>query len=253
MWGTNLKIFLTVVGTLAVYTAVANLIPQVQSAVPEEVEIGADATPEQLATIGGELYGGAGGCTACHGLGTRAPDLIGVAGTTCATRQPELGCKTYLHESLVNPMAFVVEGFQPIMPDMSRTLSPGEIWALVAFLESQGGEITVTVDDIGEAQAAAAAAPPPAAGGQEGDPQALIEQGGCLACHQLEGQGGAVGPSFEMMGERDEEYLLRGIVSPNADTAQGFEAFAGTMPPTFGDMFTPEQLEILVRFLKGDR
>ncbi len=253
MWGTNLKIFLTVVGTLAVYTAVANLIPQVQSAVPEEVEIGADATPEQLAAIGEELYAGAGGCTACHGLGTRAPDLIGVAGTTCATRQPGLGCKAYLHESLVNPMAYVVEGFQPIMPDMSRTLSPGEVWALVAFLESQGGEITVTVADIGEAQAAAAAAPPPAPAGQETDPQALIQQGGCLACHQLEGVGGAVGPSFETMGEKDEEYLLRGIVSPNADTAQGFEAFAGTMPPTFGDMFTPEQLEILVRFLKGDR
>ena len=61
MWGTNIKIFLTVVGTLAVYTAVANLIPQVRSAVPEAVEIGANATPEELAAIGGELYDGAGG------------------------------------------------------------------------------------------------------------------------------------------------------------------------------------------------
>ena len=80
MLRTNLKILLTVFGTLAVYTAVANMIPQVQSEVPEETAIGADATPEQLVAIGQELYEGAGGCTACHGLGTRAPDLLGVIG-----------------------------------------------------------------------------------------------------------------------------------------------------------------------------
>lgn len=256
MWRTNLKILLTVIGTLAVYTAVANMIPQVRSAVPEDVEISADMTPEQLAAVGEELFGGVGGCTACHGLGTRAPDLLGVAGTTCEARDPALSCKEYLHQSLVDPGAYVVEGFQPIMPDMSRTLSSAQIWALVAFLQNQGGTIDVTPEDLAAAGEAAAPAPPaagvPGGASQEaGGGRALVDQFGCLACHQLGGEGNAIGPPFAAMAELDEEYLRRSIVEPNADTAQGFEAFAGTMPPNFGQLMTPEQIDTLVRFLKG--
>ncbi len=147
MLRTNLTILFIVIGTLTVYTAVANMIPQVESEVPEATTIGADVTPEELATIGEELYAGAGGCMACHGLGTRAPDLLGVAGTNCATRREGLGCKEYLYESLTEPGVFVIEGFQPIMTDMRRILSESQIWALVAFLQSQGGEITVTAAD----------------------------------------------------------------------------------------------------------
>ena len=114
--------------------------------------------PDELAAIGENVYLGVGGCTACHGLGTRAPDLLGVAGTVCTTRDPELTCKEYLYESLVDPLAMIVEGFQPIMLDQSRTLGQPELWTLVAYLESQGGEITVTADDISGALAAAEAA-----------------------------------------------------------------------------------------------
>src|SRR5687768_11769690 len=157
MWKTNLKVFGIVLGTLAVYTLLANSIPQIESEVPQELTFGADATPEQLATAGEELYNGAGGCTACHGLGTRAPNLLtddrgsGAIGARCANRKPGVACKEYLHESMVKPNDFVVEGFQPIMPDMSRTLSPAQIWALVAFLQSTGGEVTVTGEDIAAA------------------------------------------------------------------------------------------------------
>jgi len=254
MWKTNLKILLTVVGTLGVYTLVANAIPQVQSAVPEELTIGPDVTPEELAAIGEEIYAGIGGCTACHGLRTRAPDLVGMAGSNCETRKPELSCKEYLHESLVNPTAYVVEGFQPIMLDQSRTLSEPQLWALVAFLESQGGTVTVTADDIGEMTPAGETAGPAATGqeAQEIDPQALLTTYGCVACHSVGGQGAQVGPPIESMRGKDAEYILRGIVEPNADTAQGFEAFAGTMPPTFGTVIPEAELDALVRFLTGE-
>ncbi len=263
MFRTNLNILITVLATLGVYTLVANIIPQVQSAVPEELVLSADTSPEELAAIGGEVYAGIGGCTACHGLGTRAPDLLGVAGTVCATRKPELSCKDYLWESLVDPTAYLVEGFQPIMLDQSRTLTQPQLWALVAFLESQGGEVTVTSEDFGpavEAQAAVAATgAEETAGGEPGaaaepgeiDVPALIEATGCLACHAMGGVGGAVGPPFEELREKDVEYIRRGIVDPNADTAAGFEAFAGTMPPTFGSMLSPAELEALIRYLKG--
>lgn len=252
MWKTNLKILFTVLGTLGVYTLVANAIPQVQSAVPEELTIGPDVTPDELAAIGEEIYNGVGGCTACHGLGTRAPDLLGVVGTHCATRKPELTCKDYLYESLTDPTAYVVEGFQPIMLDQSRLLSEPQLWALVAFLESQGGTIDVTADDIGEMEPAES--PAPAAGEQEAqeiDPQALLTTYGCLACHSIGGQGAQVGPPMESMRGKDTAYIRRGIVNPNADTAQGFEAFAGTMPPTFGQVIPEAELDALVHFLTG--
>lgn len=253
MLRTNLSILFVVIGTLAVYTAVANMIPQVASEVPEAMEIGADVTPEQLATIGEELYAGAGGCMACHGLGTRAPDLLGVVGTNCATRREGLDCKAYLYESLTEPGVFVVEGFQPIMTDMRRTLSEAQIWALVAFLQSQGGEITVSASDIpqespGDAAAAAGGADPTIA-----DPVELLRASTCLACHQLGEEGVALGPSFDDMVGREIEYLRRSILLPNADTAAGFEAVAGTMPANFGDQLTAGQLELIVRFLAGDR
>lgn len=258
MWRTNLSVLFVVIGTLAVYTAVANMIPQVASEVPEEMEIGADVTPEQLATIGEELYAGAGGCMACHGLGTRAPDLLGVAGTICATRREGLDCKAYLYESLTEPGVFVVDGFQPIMTDMRRTLSEAQIWALVAFLQSQGGEITVTAADIPQESAesgGAVAGGAPAGGADPAitDPVELLRASTCLACHQVGEEGVALGPSFNDMLGRDPEEIRRSILLPNADTAAGFEAVAGTMPANFGDQLTAAQLERIVRFLTEGR
>jgi len=260
MWRTNLTVALLVVGTLAVYTAVANMIPQVESAVPAEVDLGADVTPEQLVAAGEQVYGGAGGCVACHGTGTRAPDLLGVAGSACADRRPDVSCKDYLHQSLVDPNAYVVEGFQPIMPDMSRTLTSDEIWSLVAFLEAQGGEVTVTGADLeaddgaaagagGGADTGSAAAPAAAAG--ETDPAVLMQTLGCVACHAAEAGAAGVGPSVPAMGDLEREYIRLSILYPAADTAPGFEAFAGTMPTTFGEQLTAAQLEALVDHLAG--
>ena len=51
------------------------------------------------------------------------------------------------------------------------------------------------------------------------------------------------------MAELEPEYIRRSIVEPAADTAVGFEALAGTMPPTFGEQLTESQLEALVTYL----
>src|SRR6267378_220148 len=154
MWAINLRIIGVVLGTLALYTLIANKIPQVQSEVPHALTLGANVTPEQLTNAGDQLYHGAGGCTACHGLGTRAPNLLsdekgpGPIGARCGKREPGKDCKAYLPESLTSPRAYVVQGYEPIMPDMGRTLSPQQLWALVAFLESNGGTVDVTGADI---------------------------------------------------------------------------------------------------------
>jgi mono/diheme cytochrome c family protein len=263
MWAINLRIFGVVLGTLALYTLIANKIPQVQSEVPRALALGANVTPEQLVSAGDQLYAGAGGCTACHGLGTRAPNLLtdekgaGPIGARCGSRQAGKDCKTYLYESLASPGAFVVAGYEPIMPDLSRTLSPQQLWALVAYLESQGGTVDVQASDIPAASAASgagsgAAESPGAARIANGstDPMAIYRGAGCIGCHKIGAEGGAIGPDLSRIGARLSAAQIRdGILAPDARIARGYEKFAGIMPKTFGDQLTGAQLEALVQFL----
>lgn len=260
MWTTNLKVLAVVLGTVALYTLIANAIPQVESDVPGELTFEGEVTPEQLVAAGEEIFAGGGGCTACHGLGTRAPNLLtadetGLAiGARCADRVGGMGCKEYLHQSLVEPNAYVVEGFQPIMPDVRRTLSDQQIWALVAFLQSQGGEVTVTAADVAAPAAGepGAAAPGGTVDPGVSDPVAILDQFGCMACHRLGEQGQDVGPPFTDIGaRRDAEYIRRSIVEPDAEIAEGYEQFAGIMPKDFGQRMTWSQLEVVVEFLAG--
>ncbi len=258
MWATNLKVAAVVLGTLAFYTLIANSIPQLASEVPRDLTLGADVSPEQLVQAGELVYTGSGGCTTCHGLGTRAPNLLtddrgaGSIGARCGARQVGKSCKQYLHESLVQPAAFVVPGFEPIMPDMSRTLSPQQIWAVVAFLESQGGTVDVSAADIPAATSGSGkggAGSGMLAGGST-DPMTLYRAGGCIGCHKLDAEGGAVGPDLSRIGARQSVSQIRAsILDPNARIAKGYEQLAGIMPKTFGDQMTAAQLEALVRFL----
>jgi mono/diheme cytochrome c family protein len=265
VWAINLRIFGVVLGTLAFYTLIANKIPQMQSEVPRALTLGANVTPEQLVAAGDELYHGAGGCTACHGLGTRAPNLLtdekgqGPIGARCGKREPGKDCKAYLYESLTQPRAFVVQGYEPIMPDLTRTLSPQQIWALVAFLESQGGSVDVSASDI-PAQAAAGSGSAPAAGASHGiaggstDPLTLFRGAGCVGCHKIGSEGGAIGPDLTHIGARQSAAQIReSILHPDAKIAKGFEQFAGIMPKTFGDQLTASQLEALVQFLASHK
>ncbi len=263
MWRTNLKVLLVAAVVLGFYTAVAHVIPQLQSEVPETLTLGAGATPEALVAVGERLFNGAGGCTACHGLGTRAPNLLsdhageGAIGVRCGGREAGKDCKAYLYESLTNPSAYVVKGFEPIMPDMHRQLTEEQIWTVVAFLESQGGEVTVTGQDLASAQQAAPAAAAAAAGpglSTTSDPLAIIKEQGCFNCHQLGSEGMPIAPPFDHIGSRvGKDYIRESILDPNAQAAKGYEKLKGMMPTFFGQRLSAAQLEILVTFLSNQK
>ncbi len=257
MFLTNIKVLAVGLAVIAFYTIIAQVIPQLESEVPEALDLSAGVTPEVLVTAGEDLFMGGAGCTSCHGLGTRAPNLRtdhageGTIGERCGSR--EQGCKEYLYESMIDPGAYLIEGFPPIMPDARRQLSNEQIWAVVAYLESLGGEVTVTADDIG---ASASAPSAPASSGAAPartattDPVQLLTENACIGCHQLEGAGAPVGPAFDGMGSRISADRIRtGIIDPEAEIAEGYEAFAGMMPATFGDQLSAAQLEIIVQFL----
>ena len=145
-----------------------------------------------------------------------------------------------------------------MLPYRYGILSEDQIWATVAFLESQGGQVDVTGDDI------KSTAPAPAAGGAPApagpamtatlDPVKLYSEKGCIGCHQLDGKGGAIGPSWDHVGSRRNAASIRKkILNPSSDTTKGYEKFAGTMPATFGQMLTAGQLEALVTFLANKK
>jgi mono/diheme cytochrome c family protein len=264
MWATNAKIVGIVLGTLALYTLIANKIPQVQSEVPQTLTLGANVTPEQLVAAGEKVFNGIGGCPTCHGLGTRAPNLLtdekgqGSIGARCGKREPGKSCKQYLYESLDQPGAYVVEGYQPIMPVMTKQLSPEQVWAVIAFLESQGGTVDVTATDIPAASAAPAAPTAPSgsasfAGGST-DPKAIIQAAGCLACHKLDGQGQVIAPDLTHVGSRrNAESIRKKILDPASSVAKGYEKLAGIMPKSFGTMMNAAQLEALVQYLAAHK
>jgi len=264
VWGTNLKIIGVVLGTLALYTLIANKIPQVQSEVPQTLTLGANVTPEQLVAAGEKVFNGIGGCTACHGLGTRAPNLLtdekgqGTIGARCGKREPGKTCKQYLFESIDNPTAYVVSGYQPIMPaNLTKLLSPAQVWSVIAYLESQGGTVDVTGADIPAQTAPAGGGSGGTGGGIAGgstDPKTLFTAAGCVGCHTLDGAGGKVGPDLTHVGSRRSAESIRGkVLDPMSSTAKGFEKMKGIMPKSFGAMLTAGQLEALVRFLAAHK
>ena len=261
MWATNLKVIGVVLGTLALYTIICNKIPQLQSEVPQKITLGPNATPEQIAAAGEKVFGGVGGCAACHGLGTRAPNLLtdekgtGQIGARCGKREPGKTCKQYLWESLDAPTAFVVPGYQPIMPRITKLVPADQAWALVAYLESLGGTVDVTGADLQAAAAApAAAAPPTGFAGGSTDPKALIKEGGCLNCHMLNGEGQTMAPDLTHVGaRRDAAGIRKKIADPESDVTKGFENFAGVMPKTFGTDMSAAQLDALAQFLAGHK
>ncbi|GBD31932.1 MAG: hypothetical protein KatS3mg081_2352 [Gemmatimonadales bacterium] len=257
MWATNAKIVALSLAVIGFYTLVAHIIPQLQSEVPAQVAVGPGASPEELAAAGERIYSTV--CTACHGLGTRAPNLVtdheglGPIGARCLARFGDR-CKDYLYHSLTAPGDSVVPGFANIMPDMRTQLDANQIWAVIAYLQSQGGEITVTSQDLESAPAQTAQPAAAAVLSATTDPRELLREKGCLGCHAIDGSGPPIGPPFDGIGSRlTREQIREGILNPNATVARGYEQFAGMMPPNFGDQLTAAQLEAIVNFLAGRR
>jgi cytochrome c2 len=239
---TFLKVFAFNIVIIAFFLYVGNSIPQLRQDPPKELVLAADAPVEDFVKAGQEIFYGKGTCALCHEIGKkgeRCPDLAG-AGERAETRLKEERYKgkaangaEYLVESLMDPTAYVVEGYQPSMPSVGRQLSDLELVAAVAFLQSQGGEVTVNGQTHfpkwrGEGGGAAAAAPAPtttAAASSGASGQELVQQWGCVACHKLDGPEKLLGPSLWDIGARkDAHYIRESILQPDTVVVEGFPA-----------------------------
>jgi cytochrome c oxidase subunit 2 len=80
------------------------------------------------------------GCGNCHEpnlFGQRLGPPLEHIGTVAATRRPGVSPEEYLRQSILDPGAFVVAGYQDSMPrDLGRDLPPTDLDALIAYLLS---------------------------------------------------------------------------------------------------------------------
>jgi len=123
------------VGTIDAWIS-ANIGPQLVSAYVETVLV-RPGDPVK----GQQVFTGPGGCFACHDTSTGntivGPSLKGVA-SRAGGREPGKSADDYLHESILTPNAYVVNGFSAgIMPQsFSKSLSAQQIEDVVAYLET---------------------------------------------------------------------------------------------------------------------
>jgi mono/diheme cytochrome c family protein len=206
----SLNILVLAVGATLFYAWVGQLVPQKEVHPPQVVEMAADMTTAEMVEIGQDIFAGKGLCSTCHTIGQsgalRFPDLAGIA-TRAETRVPGMDGLTYLAQSLYEPSAYIVPGFNPGMPEIDKppvALSPDEIKAVIAYLQTLGGEPTITmatrlpyeegaattpdVDPVGGATAAEEAAASALAAvtdpGRVGvGGEALLGRFGCTDCH----------------------------------------------------------------------
>ena len=173
------RIGVLVLATTAFYGYVGQMVPQSQvQPPPTSIVIPEDLTTDQMVPLGRQIMDTKGLCFTCHTVGRtgalRFPDLAGIGGRA-AERVPGLSDVEYFAQSMYEPDAFVVPGFNPGMPAINRPpigLTDQEILTVMAYLQSLGGTPTVTLQTshrfytpAGAAPAEAGATPPGAAPG----------------------------------------------------------------------------------------
>jgi mono/diheme cytochrome c family protein len=146
------KILGLIVATTAFYTMVGQLVPQKEVHPPTETALKKEMSSDELVKAGKEIAEGKGLCSTCHTIGRsgalRFPDLAGI-GARAATRRPGHSDVDYLAESIYDPNLYIVPGFNPGMPVINKPpigLSDQEILAVIAYLQSLGGKVTVTME-----------------------------------------------------------------------------------------------------------
>jgi cytochrome c oxidase subunit 2 len=80
------------------------------------------------------------GCATCHRFDVqgRAPNIQGLYGKTqlLADGRTVIADENYIRESILNPNAKIVAGFQPIMPTFNGIVSEDQLLSLVAYVKS---------------------------------------------------------------------------------------------------------------------
>ena len=246
VWSSVMKLLTFSLAVIWFYAFVAGLVPESSTATGPVTALPWE-DPDAVAEIGAAIFNGKGQCSACHTVDSsapkgRCPDLTDI-GVNAANRQPGIDAKTYLIESLYEPANYLVPGYGKIMPEVWKApiaLSQLEIEAVLAYLQSQGGEIDPTpyVEPIDRADAGTvAAALPPLLTGDPGLGKKVFVSAACISCHAVTGiespAANEENQDFEVVTApdlseiaafNDMRYLEESILKPGAQIVSGYGA-----------------------------
>ena len=76
------------------------------------------------------------------GMAARAPALAGIFGTQVALADGSkvVADESYIRESIVDPMAKITAGWQPIMPTFQGQITEEQLTDLISYVRSLSGE-----------------------------------------------------------------------------------------------------------------
>ncbi|MDP9266631.1 MAG: cytochrome c [Chloroflexota bacterium] len=141
--GSGLLAAVLLAATVAAFLGGAGAaVPAAPAATPDHTPIPSAAAtflPLSAAAERGRSLYLAKGCNGCHtvsglpGTFSVGPDLTGLP-ARAATRKPGMSADDYVRESIASPQAFIVPGFEVMMPQLG--LRPDEVDAVVTFLLS---------------------------------------------------------------------------------------------------------------------
>jgi mono/diheme cytochrome c family protein len=131
------------------------------------------------------------------------------------------------------------------MPSWQSNLSETDSWKLARFIHNLPRLNAATAAPATPPQTQRTSEPAEAELIKYG--KTLYKQEGCFMCHQLNGEGGAVGPDLTVEGTRDRtnEWLIGHLKDPSAYVP-------GSVMPAFKNL-TAEQLQALTAFLQNQQ
>ena len=137
------------------YSYVGYQVPQKVGLPPvkKKLDLAKIKTKGDLVQIGQDIFYSKGQCALCHVIGAgsgRCPNLAGVGARLN---------REFIYETLTKPQAYVKLDFRvarPVeypahMPQINKPpigLSPQELLTVIAFVQSNGGKVTVTPDEL---------------------------------------------------------------------------------------------------------
>ena len=276
LWTSVMRLLTFSLAVIWFYAFVAGLVPESSTAVNLTELDWSD--PDAVAEQGALVFNGKGQCSACHTVDTtappgRCPDLTDI-GVNAATRVPGMDAKAYLIESMYQPANFLVPGYGKIMPEVWKApiaLSKLEIEAVIAYLQSQGGEIDPTPFDEpidrADVGSTAEALPPLLTGDPELGKKVFVDAA-CISCHAVTGiespaAGEATNEDFEVVTApdlseiaafNDMRYLEESILVPGAQIVSGYGAVTVRAKGTTfqGTLVSQDEEKIIVRTKTAD-
>ncbi|MCH7754453.1 c-type cytochrome [candidate division KSB1 bacterium] len=211
-----------------------------------------DASVEISWRSGEEIFWGKGRCSVCHRIGKkgyalRGPNLgeskdgpiMPIRARERASQSGLAGSTEYLVQSIAEPGAFVVPGYNNEMPEVFRapiSLTPSEIKAVILYLESLDGDTTFKEIRLPSELLASYQLEKKSHYEISGDSTAgrdlffdLEGPAACAACHvginsARVPAGSTIAPDLTAIaGFRTPEHILQKIINPDSNIVSGYE------------------------------